>query len=65
MEYDRLVNEVEAAARLRVSPRTLQAWRQEGKGPEFVRFSARCIRYRVSALDRFVRERVEAPEAKD
>ena len=62
MNDDRMMTEVEAAKRLHLSPRTLQAWRQRGQGPEFVRYSARCIRYRVSDLDTWVRERIEAPD---
>ena len=36
-----------------VSPRTMQRWRQEGTGPEFLKLG-RLVRYRKSDLDRWV-----------
>ncbi len=39
-----------------VSQRTLQRWRQEGSGPEFIRVG-RQIRYRESSLDAFLKSR--------
>jgi len=45
-DLDALLDEVQAAQFLNVSPRTLQAWRQRGGGPQFVRISSRCLRYR-------------------
>jgi hypothetical protein len=44
-DYDALLNEVQAADFLRLSIRTLQAWRGNGKGPSFVR-AGRAVRYR-------------------
>ena len=41
-----LINEVKAAAFLNVTDRTMQAMRQRGDGPRFVRLSSRCIKYR-------------------
>ena len=35
-----------------VSPRTMQRWRQEGIGPEFLKLG-RLVRYRKSDLDRW------------
>lgn len=46
---DDLLNEVEAADLLRLSVRTLQAWRCKGIGPRFVRIG-RIIRYRRGDL---------------
>lgn len=46
---DDLLNEVEASDILRVSTRTLQAWRCRGTGPSFVKVG-RSIRYRRSDL---------------
>ncbi|KJS38251.1 MAG: hypothetical protein VR70_10475 [Rhodospirillaceae bacterium BRH_c57] len=43
---DRLINEVEAADFLGYTIRALQNWRVRGGGPQFVRVSARSIRYR-------------------
>lgn len=43
---DRLINEIVAANFLGYSVRALQNWRVRGGGPEFVKVSARSIRYR-------------------
>ena len=45
-----LITERQAASLLSVSPRALQKWRANGRGPPFVRISNRCIRYRKSDL---------------
>src|SRR5262245_36742929 len=47
---DALLPEAQSAELLGVTPRALQAWRQRGGGPAFVRISARCIRYRRKDL---------------
>jgi helix-turn-helix protein len=44
-DYDALLTEVQAADLLRLSVRTLQAWRTRAFGPAFVR-AGRAIRYR-------------------
>jgi predicted DNA-binding transcriptional regulator AlpA len=41
----------QAAHLLSISMRTLENWRHKGLGPEFVRISSRCIRYRLSDLE--------------
>jgi predicted DNA-binding transcriptional regulator AlpA len=46
---ERLLNEIQAADLLRLSCRTLQAWRSQGVGPEYVK-AGRAVRYRRSAL---------------
>lgn len=48
--WNSLINEMEAAAFLGMSSRTMQAMRQRGGGPRFVKISARCIRYRRKDL---------------
>lgn len=45
--------EKEAAAILRLSPRTLRQWRWLGKGPRAVKVSTRCVRYRHDDLDKW------------
>jgi hypothetical protein len=45
-----LLTEAEAAAYLRVRPRTLQDWRVRAVGPRFVRYSGRGVRYRMADL---------------
>ena len=47
------VDERVAAAYLGLKVRTLQAWRQSGRGPEFIRISSRCIRYTRTRLKSF------------
>ena len=49
-----LLTETEAAERLRLSVKTLRAWRLRSKGPQFVRLG-RAVRYRPSDLDEYVR----------
>ena len=44
-DYDALLTEVQAADLLKLSVRTLQAWRTRAFGPAFVR-AGRAIRYR-------------------
>ena len=46
---ERLLTEIQAADFLRLSSRTLQAWRSQGVGPEYVK-AGRAVRYRRSAL---------------
>jgi excisionase family DNA binding protein len=46
----RPLTEREAAEYLRVAPRTLQRWRQLGRGPRFVRAGRRVL-YRQRDLD--------------
>ncbi len=48
-DSDALIGEVQAAKRLNLSVRTLQAWRTKGSGPSFVR-AGRAIRYRKRDL---------------
>jgi hypothetical protein len=50
---DALLTEVDAADLLRLSVRTLQAWRARGFGPTFVR-AGRAIRYRRCDLKEWV-----------
>lgn len=52
-EKDRTVDQVEAAQILGIAPRTLETWRLMKRGPRFLIYSKRCIRYRVSDLISF------------
>jgi len=47
---DELLDQVAAALWLNLSERTLERMRQQRKGPSFVRWGARCVRYRLSDL---------------
>ena len=50
---DPLLDEHAAAELLGLAPATLRKWRVYGDGPEFCKIGRR-VRYRLSALDRFV-----------
>lgn len=53
-----LLTETEAAQYLSLTKRALQAWRCQGRGPRFVKVSARAIRYRLSDLETWVEGRL-------
>ena len=55
-----LLNEDEAARFLKLTRRTLQAWRLQGIGPPHVRISRRAVRYRVGDLVEYVEGKVRA-----
>lgn len=52
-----LVNEREAASILCYSVRALQNWRHRGGGPDFIKVSARSVRYRRSDLEKWIAAR--------
>jgi len=43
---DEHLNEEKLAQRWAISPRTLQRWRQEGKGPAYLKLGGRVV-YRI------------------
>jgi predicted DNA-binding transcriptional regulator AlpA len=48
---DQTLNEMEAARFLGLrASKTLYFWRVQGRGPRFMRYGTRCIRYRVKDL---------------
>lgn len=52
-----MLNPKQAAKYLNLSPRTLEAWRQQGKGPEYVyqmHGYRRVVRYSEEALKKFL-----------
>lgn len=54
---DPLLNEIEAAELLKVSPRTLQGWRYRGdNGPEYYALGS-VIRYSLSQIDSYLNSR--------
>lgn len=53
-----LIDEKVAASELDVTDRTMQKWRQTGDGPDYVRLSARCIRYTRAGLRAFAEARI-------
>ena len=44
---------LQAAEYLNLSPHTLTMWRQQGRGPAYLKFG-RCVRYDRLALDQWV-----------
>jgi hypothetical protein len=52
-----LVDQVDAAAILDVTPRSMERWRLIGDGPPFIRISSRCVRYRLGDLHEWVASR--------
>ncbi len=52
-----LIKEDQASITLKVSPRTLQAWRVRGCGPTFIKVG-RSVRYRISDVQEFVNRNV-------
>lgn len=59
-DQDALLTEQQAATYLNVNPRTLQKWRFNGGGPQFVRISRRCIRYRPKDIRHWAQNRVKS-----
>ena len=57
---DRRMTEKEAALYLGHSVRTLQKWRGIGGGPEYVRVSARSIRYTRRLIQEWMERRIVA-----
>jgi excisionase family DNA binding protein len=55
-----LLTPAEVAERLRVSTRTLEFWRHQGRGPAFVRVGKR-VRYRPDDVEAFIGEQRTAP----
>ena len=53
-----LINEDEGADFLGLTNRTMQAMRQRGDGPRFIRISSRCIRYTRALLKSYADARV-------
>lgn len=57
-----LLDENEVASILGVNRRTLQGWRYQGRGPNYVRMSPRCVRYRRTDIERFIQENTQIVE---
>jgi hypothetical protein len=45
-----LLTQTQAAALLHVEPRTMESWRQHRVGPRYIRYSRRCVRYRIEDI---------------
>lgn len=55
-----LLTEQDAASYLQLTCRALQAWRYQGRGPQFVKISARAVRYRLEDLETWVETRLRS-----
>ncbi|MCZ7587162.1 MAG: helix-turn-helix domain-containing protein [Deltaproteobacteria bacterium] len=55
--HEQLLREDAAADRLGMTTRALQAWRVNGRGPRFIRISARAVRYDPRDLDDWIEAR--------
>jgi Helix-turn-helix domain len=58
------LNTAEAAKWLGLSARTLQDWRQEEIGPNYIEISPRCIRYAMEDLIKWRDERRRIPSVR-
>ncbi len=56
------LTETEAAARLGLKVATLRAWRNQSRGPAYVRLG-RAIRYLVADIDEFLESNRHSPKA--
>lgn len=57
---EELLTPSEVAEMLGVKLRTLEAWRYRGGGPQYIRISHRCIRYRPEDVRNWLKARVRA-----
>ena len=55
------LTETEAATRLGLKVATLRAWRNQGRGPAYVRLG-RAIRYLVTDIDEFLTSNRHSPQ---
>ncbi|MEQ9643222.1 MAG: DNA-binding protein [Alphaproteobacteria bacterium] len=60
-----LIDERQAGAFVGLGERAMQAYRQRGGGPLFVRISARCVRYRRVDLKAWADDRLRRSTSDD
>ena len=56
------INQVELSRRWRLSPRTLERWRYQGTGPQFLKVGGRVV-YRLADIEAFEAEQLRATGA--
>ena len=56
MHSSEMVNTKRAARLLGISPRTLEKWRGQGTGPQFLKFGKRVV-YSVTDIEAWMRSR--------
>lgn len=59
---EQLLTPKHLARRWHLSPRSIERWRSEGRGPSFVRLLGRVL-YRLEDVERYEREHLCQPEA--
>jgi len=59
----RLLTEEQVSQRWGFAVKTLQSWRAQRRGPKFVRFSQRMVRYREADVEAFIKNREVEPRA--
>jgi predicted DNA-binding transcriptional regulator AlpA len=64
---DQLLSTPEAAAYLHISTKTMENWRWQSRGPDYVKVGRRSVRYQTSDLQQFVRRGLNPiqPESDD
>lgn len=60
LDDDPLRSSDEFARQARLSPRTVNAWRSRGRGPDFVKVGGK-VYYRQSAIDRWLKGQERSP----
>jgi len=63
MEIERLYDTDQLAAHIRESRRTIERWRQEGTGPDYVKAGKRVL-YRLSAVEDWIERNTFTSTAK-
>lgn len=53
------INQVELSRRWRLSPRTLERWRFQGKGPQYLKVGGRVV-YRLEDVEAYEAEQLQA-----
>lgn len=62
-DRDSLLNTVEAAQRLGLSPGTLQNWRIRGQGPDYI-LLGKAVRYLPEEIARFIEQGRVSPRGR-
>ena len=60
LSIERYLDTAGVAEMLSVAPETVKRWRAEGGGPPFARVSHKCVRYAVSEVMAWMRQKSAA-----
>ena len=64
-EILRVMTEKQAADYVQLTPRCFQAYRYKGGGPQYVRISSRCVRYRLEDLEAWLADRLASSTSQE